>query len=207
MSRYEVPRSEGGYEPGSGGLVLCNRLGIRDPAVMDDAELLLLERLYRSVLSVEFPDRRLRVADLKHWHHRWLGNLYGWAGHERSVNMAKGSFHFAAAAQLPRLLDEFQRECLNRFTPTHGFQDEVLVEALAVTHVELILIHPFREGNGRLARLLADVMAVQAGAGLLDYSSWDAAREQYFAAIRKGLDKDYSDMMRFMEDALQAGSG
>jgi cell filamentation protein len=48
---------------------------------------------------------------------------------------------------------------------------------LAVTHVELILIHPFREGNGRLARLLADVMAVQADRGLLDYTEWDRDRE------------------------------
>lgn len=39
--------------------------------------------------------------------------------------------------------------------------EEQLIEAIAITHVELILIHPFREGNGRLSRLLADVMAVQ----------------------------------------------
>ena len=31
----------------------------------------------------------------------------------------------------------------------------VVAEALAVVHAELILIHPFREGNGRVARLLA----------------------------------------------------
>jgi len=35
--------------------------------------------------------------------------------------------------------------------------------ALAEVHAELILIHPFREGNGRLARLLALLMALQAG--------------------------------------------
>jgi len=33
-----------------------------------------------------------------------------------------------------------------------------------------ILIHPFREGNGRLSRLLYDVLSVLAGKGLLDYS-------------------------------------
>ena len=37
--------------------------------------------------------------------------------------------------------------------------EEQLITAIAITHVELILIHPFREGNG----LLADVMAVQGG--------------------------------------------
>ncbi len=30
-------------------------------------------------------------------------------------------------------------------------------------HEELVLIHPFREGNGRVARLLSTLMAFQAG--------------------------------------------
>ncbi len=34
---------------------------------------------------------------------------------------------------------------------------------MAVTHTELILVHPFREGNGRLTRLLNTLMALQAG--------------------------------------------
>jgi cell filamentation protein len=49
--------------------------------------------------------------------------------------------------------------------------EEQLIAAVAITHVELILIHPFREGNGRLSRLLADVMAVQGGYKPLDYQS------------------------------------
>ncbi|TAK86063.1 MAG: hypothetical protein EPO20_09750 [Betaproteobacteria bacterium] len=32
--------------------------------------------------------------------------------------------------------------------------------ALAETHVELVLIHPFREGNGRIARALSTLMAL-----------------------------------------------
>jgi cell filamentation protein len=41
-----------------------------------------------------------------------------------------------------------------------------LIRGLAEIHVEFVLIHPFREGNGRIARLLADVMACLAGAVL-----------------------------------------
>lgn len=120
------------------------------------------------------------MADLKIWHYQWLGNVYAWAGEERSVNLAKDDFHFAAAAQIPRLLDEFQQTCLDRFTPAHELEGTALAEALAVTHVELILIHPFRDGNGRLARVLADVMSVQAGRGLLDYSSWEREKGKIF---------------------------
>lgn len=82
-------------------------------------------------------------------------------------------------------------------------EDEALCEALAVTHVELILIHPFREGNGRLARLLADVMAAQANRGLLDYTQWERDKESYFAAIQQGLDRHYGPMISLMSEALK----
>lgn len=201
-NRYDAGEAQGSYEPGSGDQVLRNKLGVIDLDEMDEIELLLLEQLYQVVLVEALPDRRLQVADLKKWHRRWLGNVYGWAGAERSVNMGNGDFHFAAAAQIPRLLTIFERDCLARFTPCHGIDGAVLAEAIAVTHVEFILIHPFREGNGRLSRLLADVMVVQAGHEPLDYSAWDADKAAYFGAIQAGMAGDYLPMRQLIEVAL-----
>lgn len=95
-------------------------------------------------------------------------------------------------------------ECLTRFTPCHEFSDDALIEAIALTHVEFILIHPFREGNGRLSRLLADVMSVQTGQGPLDYSAWDADKERYFRAIHAGMARDYSRVQQLV--ALARGN-
>ena len=202
-NRYEASGSQSEFEPGSDGRVLRNLLGITSSDEMDDLELDLLDQLYQSVLGEEFLNRRLNVSDLKSWHYQWLGNVYTWAGELRTVNVAKGDFYFAAAAQIPRLLDKFQAACLNRFTPSHRLSDEALSEALAVTHVELILIHPFREGNGRLARLLCDVMAVQADRDLLDYTEWDRDKERYFAAIQQGLARTYAPMIELISEALK----
>ena len=202
--RYQVIASEGQFQPGSDGKVLANKLGIVDPDEMDDLESQLLEDLYESVLWHDFPDRQLLVSDLKTWHRRWLGNVYAWAGDERSVNLSKGDFHFAAAAQVGRLLGKFEDECLGRYTPCHGLDEQTLIDAIAVTHVEFILIHPFREGNGRLSRLLADVMAVQAGRDLMDYSGWEADRDGYFAAIQYGMAGDYDPMRSYVREALSA---
>ena len=105
--RYRATGAQAEWEPGSNGLVLHNRLGITDPALMDEAELQLLLQLYEFVLREQFPAHRLNVADLMEWHRLWLGNLYHWAGQERSVNMGKAGFQFAAAAQIPRLLHSF----------------------------------------------------------------------------------------------------
>lgn len=201
-SRYDTTGDQGAFEPGSGDLVLRNKLGVIDADEMDEIELHLLEQLYQAVLVEDFPDRTLHITDLKTWHQMWLGNVYGWAGEERSVNMAKGDFHFAAATQISRLLAVFERDCLARLTPCHDMDYATLVEAIATTHVEFILIHPFREGNGRLSRLLSDVMAVQAGNEPLDFSTWDADKSAYFSAIHAGLAGDYGPMQRLVEQAL-----
>lgn len=204
MNRYDAPAGEGEFEPGSEGRVLANKLGVTSVEEIDDIELELLEKLYRRIFHERFPERRLQVADLKDWHRQWLGNVYGWAGEERSVNMAKGDFSFAAASRIPALLAQFQSTCLDRFTPCEGLENAELVTAIAVTHAELVLIHPFREGNGRLARLLADVMAAQAGHDLLDYSEWEADRDNYFAAIRAAMDENYAPMEAFVRKAMVA---
>jgi len=205
MNRYSVAGPEGEFEPGSNGEVLRNKQGISTGADMDELELSLLVQLYQEVLGEQQPTGVLRVSDLRTWHRWWLGNVYEWAGQDRSVNMSKGGFAFAAAAQVPRLLQEFEKNCLARWTPCDDLAGDDLVEAIAVTHVEFILIHPFREGNGRLSRLLADVMAVQAGHQPLDYSAWDARKDEYIAAIHAGFSGNYAPMKTRVAEALDAG--
>ena len=200
--RYHVANSQGTFQAGSNEQVLSNKLGIATQEEINELELMLLEQLYVEVLLNDLPNRRLSVDDLKRWHRRWLGNVYDWAGQERSVNIGKGGFLFAPAGQIPRLLTQFEQNCLRRWTPCHNLGVEELVEAVAVTHVELILVHPFREGNGRLSRLLADVMMVQAGKEPLDYSSWETHKDAYIGAIHRGMAADYAPMKHWVLQAM-----
>ncbi len=71
---------------------------------------------------------------------------------------------------MPRLMAELESDVLAVYMPCQFAELDKIIEALAITHCELVLIHPFREGNGRLARLLATLMALQAGLPLLDFS-------------------------------------
>lgn len=108
-------------------------------------------------------EHRFTAVDICAIHKVWLGGIYDWAGNYRQVNANKGDFHFAAAAQIPKLMAEFERKELCEFTPCRFTSIEELVQPLAVVHTELVLIHPFREGNGRTARLLSVLMGLQAG--------------------------------------------
>lgn len=204
MSRYNITGSQGALQAGSEDKVLENKLDITRVEDMDEAELVLLQKLYVSVLGDHLPPGRISVLHLKRWHRRWLGNVYEWAGQYRTVNMSKGGFPFAPATQLPRLMQIFDSDYLGRYTPCMGMDSSQLVEAIAIIHVEFILMHPFREGNGRISRLLADVMAVQAGREPLDYSSWERNKAAYISAIQKGMDRNYESMQYWVSQAMEA---
>ena len=194
MNRYRVVGTAAECEPGSNGLVLRNKMGIRDPAVMEALERDLLLDLYQSVIGNGTPPTHLKISDLFGWHQQWLGSAYAWAGKVRTFNLSKDGFAFASSHLLPELLTCFESAQLAKLTPFHPMTMKTLISGLAEVHVEFVLIHPFREGNGRMGRLLLDVMACQAGIGPLDYSAWDRQRLHYFAAIRAGAVMNLSPM-------------
>ena len=150
----------------------------------------------------DFPEM-LTFQAICQWHRVWLGNVYRWAGQYRTVDMSKSNIRFASPIQIQRLAKEFEGDHLSRFAELPELEDEKLVTFLAEMHVEFILIHPFREGNGRIARLLLDVMAVKAGAQPLDYSLWNEHRDYYFKAIQAGRDGNYQFVERLVRDVLE----
>ena len=183
--RYDVSDlPEAQFEPGSNGLVLKNLLGITSKQVMDEVEARALARAMDVLVRAYRETHRFTVTDLCDCHRTWLSDIYEWAGHYRRVNVSKDSFPFAAAAQVHALMDQFERDVLRRCTPCTFAERADVVHALAETHVELVLIHPFRDRNGRLARVLSSLMALQGGLPLLDFSLMaGTGKTTYIAAI------------------------
>lgn len=192
------------YEPGSDGKVLRNLLVITNPEEIEIPETAELWIVQEKLFGEVSRDQSFTIKDLSQIHRESLGKIYPWAGKPRSVNISKGGFDFALAHAIPMLLDEFERKQLRKYTPClFPIRDEV-AHALAEVHVELMLIHPFREGNGRLGRLLATLMALQAGLPILDFSEMIAVRrEEYFAAVRAGLDRNYQPMKMLFSDVIE----
>lgn len=202
MAKYDISSTEDEFEPGSNEAVLKNKLAINTVDDINEAETELLIQLYELILS-DTDHSVLTVADITNWHKIWLGNIYEWAGEYRSVNMSKGGFHFAAAQQIPKLLQGFENDFLSQFESLSQLEEEAVISFLAQSHVEFILIHPYREGNGRLSRLLMDVCAVQAGFDVLDYEIWDENKEFYFKSIQAGVSGDYQHIERLVRDILK----
>ena len=75
--------------------------------------------------------------------------------------------------------------------------------ALAVVQVELVLIHPFRDGNGRIARILCILMGLQAGLPALDFGDIKGKKKkEYFSAVQAGLDRNYEPMAKIFTDVI-----
>jgi len=191
------------YQPGSRRRVLRNLLGVKSKRQMDALEGQELLRALKELAGLYSEDHRFTAADICRMHEIWLGGIYPWAGKYRQVNISKGSFPFAAAAQIPRLMDDFEKNILRRYTPCRSKLRQDTAYDLAVVHTELILIHPFREGNGRAARLLSSLMALQAGLPPLDFGHLKGKkREGYFAAVHSGVDRNYDPMVRIFSEAI-----
>ncbi|MGO8857035.1 MAG: Fic/DOC family protein, partial [Steroidobacteraceae bacterium] len=131
--------------------------------------------------------------DICRLHRLWLGPIYPWAGEYRSVNIGKGGFQFAHAPRIASLMAELERDALRRHTPCRAVAVLELARALAEVHAELILVHPFRDGNGRLARLLMLLIALQAGLPPSDFSPLARrGKRTYIAGIHAALNRDYA---------------
>jgi cell filamentation protein len=170
-------------------------MGIIRVREIQQAESLALVALLDELVMQVSVDHGFSQSDLTDWHRRWLGGIYPWAGSFRGVNMGKGGFQFASAQLIPGLMASFERDVLARQTPCNGMKEFRLVEALARTHAEFILIHPFREGNGRLARLLNSLMAFEAGLPALDYGGIRGPKKrEYIGAIHAAVGGDYAPM-------------
>lgn len=196
--RYETSGLvEAQLEPGSRGRVLRNLPGIKSSRKMDDAEASALRAAMEAFVTTYDEHHRFTTEDICRMHRRWLGGIYAWAGAYRQVNVSKDGFPFAAAVRVPALMEDYSRKALARCTPCRAPEREEIAGALAETHVELVLIHPFREGNGRIARALSTLMALQAGLPPLDFTSITGkGRNAYFAAVQAGMDRNYQPMER-----------
>jgi cell filamentation protein len=194
--RYDVSMlPEAQFEPGSRRRVLRNLLGISRAREMNVVETRALQSAMDRFNRQFDAHHRFTADDIRGMHRVWLGGIYQWAGEYRSVNVSKDGFPFAAAGRIPALMSDFQRDVLARRTPCRSSVGEQVVGALAEVHVELLLTHPFRDGNGRIARALAILMALQAGLPQLDFTPVTGRRRtRYFAAVQAGIDRNYRPM-------------
>jgi cell filamentation protein len=190
------------YEMGTS--VLKNKLGITDPQKAAEEEtigFINAQVIFTGKLKKQTKFNEKYIQDI---HRTALVYLYPFAGIYRDVNLSKAGHHFLPFPFIPMGMSYLDREFLSKLVV--DYQDpKKLIEDIAIAHCELIHIHPFREGNGRTARIFSDLMANRAGFPSLELNKFRKDNyPQYIEALNKGDDKDYSAMIEIIGNLFSA---
>ncbi len=207
LNRYRVaPGIQGEYQAGSHGRVLKNKLGICKKRQMDRVEFEALVKVQEKYLRSITAATRFTANIILRMHYDWLASIYSWAGQYRKVELSKKNFVWPPARLVSQNMEAFDRNTLQQYTPCRPGSIDAITAAMARVQAELLLVHPFREGNGRLARWLTDLMALQAGLRPLDYGFTGSGsiqrRRAYLTAVIAAYGEDYERLRRVLAEAL-----
>lgn len=188
FEKYYVPEEE------DQDVVLHNKKGITNIHDIYKLEFSGFLRTQYILLESLTPSTRFDLKYIINIHKSALGDLYDFAGKLRHVNMAKGAFMFPTARFLPQIMDDFEHRFLNPL-PNKYTSESDLLRDIAKVHAELLYIHPFREGNGRTARVLANLMMAKEGHDFLDFNKlYKNHFGDYIQAVQAAADENYVPM-------------
>jgi len=167
-------------------------LNIAEQANIEDATMWAFRR--RSALPV---NEILSVSFVFDLHRRMFGNVWRWAGKQRQRQSNIGVEPYTVVTETKSLLDD------SAYWHAHATYDPV--ELAVRTHHRLVSVHPFRNGNGRHARFMADLYLHAAGRPRLSWGSGKSLdtdndnRNAYINALRTA---DADDIQPLVEFAL-----
>ena len=137
----------------------------------------------------------LDEGDLLTLHKRMFGDVWRWAGDPRTVKTSIGRTDWWA-------LREHLRQLLGNIAAQVEHDGRDPDEIAIDFHHQLVAIHVFPNGNGRHARLVADLLAVRLGRppftwGRSDIVKVGDARAAYHAALKAADGGDLAPLMAF----------
>ena len=135
----------------------------------------------------------LNASYLLELHRRMFGATWRWAGRFRTTEKTIGVGIPRIASDLAGMLGDVRYWIDQQIYPP----DEIALRF----HHRLVLIHPFPNGNGRHARLVADLVARKLerppftwGAGTGEPATM---RQAYLSALRQADQQDYAALFQF----------
>lgn len=159
-------------------MALENKLGIKSSAELAREE----EHISKKKAVELFENGMLEKLEAGKFQtlceiHKYLfDDIYDFAGKIRTVNLSKGNFRFAPLMYLETAIKNVDKMPQNTF-------DEIVEK-----YVEMNIVHPFREGNGRSMRIWLDMMLKKQIGQVVDWSKIE--KEDYLMAMERSPIKD-----------------
>ena len=130
-------------------------------------------------------------------HKKMFGEVWKWAGVFRTTERNIGVAPYQIPVKLMQLFDDVKYWITNNTYSNH----EIAVRF----HHKLVQIHPFPNGNGRVSRLMADIIFQKLEGKNLYWGNTNLVnvsevRKNYINALRNADNGDYSDLLEFTKE-------
>jgi Fic-DOC domain mobile mystery protein B len=153
-----------------------------------------LEWAQRRAVMARRPVDVLTEGFLFELHRRMFGEVWDWAGKVRQTNKNLGVDKTEIRPEVRKLVGDARYWRENGTYPP----DELAVRF----HHRLVFVHPFPNGNGRHARMMADLVVQQLGRppfswGGQSLTSTSELRASYINALQEADRGDLASLVRF----------
>ena len=185
------------YPPGATPLDADERASLIPGHITNQRELNEWEQL--NILQGEaWADKQrkeiLSEGFVRNLHKQMFGDTWRWAGQFRKSDKNIGVDWLKISVELRKLLGDVAAQIEHTSYPP----DEVA----ARFHHRLVAIHPFPNGNGRHARLMADLLAERLGQSRFTWGSRSlvdasATRQAYITALQAADARNYTPLLVF----------
>ena len=132
-------------------------------------------------------------------HLEMFNDVWDWAGKMRQVELSIGVKAYLISTELKMLVDD-----LVFWEENKSFD---VIEIASRIHHRAVQIHPFKNGNGRWSRMLANIYLKQNG---LSPTKWNENllskenphRDDYIFALKKADNGDYSKLIKLQSNMI-----
>ncbi|MEE6076884.1 Fic/DOC family protein [Avibacterium paragallinarum] len=179
--------------------VLKNKLGIDSKEQLEKVERL---RVAANIIELKMNPivGNFDLEHLKKIHKKLFGDIYEWAGEIRDVNMSKGGVPFANYDRIEAEFDKLHTKYISKENYSANHDKEYVAEKLSYYLGEINVMHPFREGNGRVQREFISLMANKFGYNL-EFNNI-SQKEMIDASMASRVNVDNSLFEKLISDRL-----
>lgn len=182
--------------------VCINYLKSTNQDLIQKQEDLKLLELYDYLVENLDISKPFNFNTIKKWHKNIFETIYPFAGDLRTVEMRKGGGDEAWVWRLDFLNAIPQLNALIIKITSKEYDDiDLITLDLSQLISEFLFIHPFREGNGRLSRLVCDIILAKNGFPMIGLNLKNG--DKYIEKVHQGYDCNYEPMKELLKSKIE----
>ena len=202
MAKSTKPKFATSYRETAFGIIPRSKLVVLEGQGVKKALQYILELSKKE--SKITPDRICNI------HKQGFGFIFpDWAGKFRTEDVTVGEYEPPHYSKIPELVKNLCEDLEERLKHIPSSKEErqfltQIISLLSWFQHRFVWIHPFKDYNGRVARLLTNLLALNLGLPTLEIKAETRRdRDRYITAMKAADQQDYSKLEKLITNALR----